>query len=154
MRSVLVAGALLFVLPVTSTAQKFPDANGEVLKGVTVFDAIFDVSVFLDVTANREVFIETGNNTFILALRRDGVRVEESAPNYLFCTVLAAKVLEVGYVAVWDLDYFAYSPDGIHALLWEKSGIMTFGPDGFQPERIGQKCADEFATEWLRWNPR
>ena len=144
----------LSVLPVMSIAQKFPDENGETLQGVTSFDAKFAVSVFLNVTANEDRFRENGSDAFTLALRRDGVRVEESASNYLFCNVSAAQALEIGYVAVWDLVYYAFNPDGLHALLWKVGGIMTFGPGNFKAEAIAQECADAFASEWLKWNPK
>lgn len=90
---------------------------------------------------------------FILSLRRDGVRVEEVAPNFLFCIISATQVPS-GVVFTWDVHYFLFNPEGVHLLMWETGGIVTRPPNDFSPKDTAQQCADAFVSEWLRWNPR
>ena len=79
----------LFVLASPADAQLFADDNGRVLDGVLAFDAVVSVTApdaepGVQVPANFEENLE---DAFVLALRRDGVRVEADAPNYLTCRV-------------------------------------------------------------------
>ena len=135
-------------------AQEFPELNGAALAGVDQFDARFLIDTWLDVDLDQDLFGENGTREFVLALRRDGVGVEESASNYLFCRVSAASVSN-SVVFVWDVEFYDFNfntDDGLHPLLWRIGGITTGGSGNFTPERVAERCADAFASEWLRWN--
>ena len=135
------------------SAQVFPDGNGAALAGVEAFDASVVVVTWLSMDRDRERFQENANASFILALRRDGVRVETSVPNYLFCSISAAEALDTTTAYHWSVQYYDYNATGLHTLLWETGGIVTVGLDNFTPESTIEECANAFASEWLRWNP-
>ena len=142
-----------------ANAQGFPRNNGEALAGVAEFDAQFMVATWLANSRSEEVFEENGQGAFVLALRRDGVRVDTGAPNYLFCEIYAAENTVVGggsagWTYVWQVRYFEFSGLGLHTLLWETGGIATRGMVSFLASEVAQQCADAFVSEWLRWNPR
>ena len=110
------------------------------------------IDTWLDVDLDQDLFGENGTREFVLALRRDGVGVEESASNYLLCRVSAASVSN-SVVFVWDVEFYDFNTDdGLHPLLWRTGGIMSGGSDNFTPEMVADGCADAFASEWLRWN--
>ena len=135
-------------------AQFFPEANAEVLQDEEVFDAWTAISVWDDDIQNDpESFDDAATRAFILALRRDGIRVEESAPNYLVCEFGAIEVRNA-IVYTWDVQYYIYNPEGLHLLLWTTGGIASVSEARFEPEEVAQDCADAFSSEWLRWNPR
>ena len=97
-------------------------------------------------------FQENANNAFVLGLRRDGVRVDTAAPNYLFCRLwIASRNSIVTYV--WELEYYLFNPEGLNLLLWEAGGIVTVGSTSFTPATAAEECVNAFASEWLRWNP-
>ena len=73
-------------------------------------------------------FRDNANGDFILALRRDGIRVEPSAPSYLFCEIKLAGLADSSLVVYsWRIDFYDYTIDGLHALLWTTGGIVTVG---------------------------
>ena len=80
---------ILLIMPAVSSAGVFPDGNDIALKGVTAFDASAYVTAAVGVeeVINRSSFQTALNDAFVLGLRRDGVEVTGSAPNYLFCTI-------------------------------------------------------------------
>ena len=140
-------------VPGVGGAQIFPDANGASLAGVEEFDAAVAVLVWLSMDEDEETFRANANASFILALRRDGVRVESSAPNYLLCNIAVAKVLDTTAAYYWSIQYYDYNATGLHTLLWMTGGISTVGLNNFTPESTIEGCANAFASEWLRWNP-
>ena len=133
-------------------AQTFPDGNGAALAGVYEFDARVIVSTWLEIDSKRDRFRENAETAFILALRRDGVRVEITAPNYLYCYIKAADVLDSVVAYAWSVEYYDYNPDGLNALLWRSGGIVTVGRNNFTSESAVEECENAFASEWLRWN--
>jgi hypothetical protein len=141
----------LYFLMTTLEAGTFPDANGKSLQGVTEFDAkvIFEF--------NDEEKILSKENTqerFELALRRDGVVVSEAAPNYLLCR-LSIDINEGLVTYVIRVEYWDYSiGDELNKLLWEDPAMGTIGSANYTTDWVAQKCADEFAKEWLKYNPR
>lgn len=131
----------------------FPDENGNALAGVTTVDAIAMTVTWLGVDGDREVFNRNLQSALELGLRRDGVRVEGSAPNYLFCSLSVAQ--SGGLVAYsWRLTFYDYQAEGVHRLLWTAGGIVTVGGSNFNADEAAEECIDRFANEWLRWNPR
>ena len=143
----------LLVAAAPASGQQFPDQNGSALAGVTEFDARVFVLAWLDVDEDRARFRDNATDAFILALRRDGIRVEPAAPNYLICEITAAQPTEAIVVFNWDIAYYAYNPDGIHLLLWNDGGIAARGTNVFTAEDAAKLCGDAVASEWLRWNP-
>lgn len=150
-------GALLLaaVLAPSSVSGQavFPDANGQTLKGVLAVDAHALPVTWLNVELDRSTFEGNVQAAFELGLRRDGVRVESAAPNYLLCELSVAQ--NRGLIAYsWQLSYYGFASKGVHPLLWEASGIVTVGVDNFDGDAATEECVDRFAREWLRWNPR
>ena len=132
----------------------FPEQNGVALRGVEEFDASVVVLTWLNMDEDSERFRDNADSDFVLALRRDGIRVESSAPNYLFCEINLAGLADSSLVAyTWKIKFYDYTIDGLHVLLWETGGIVTVGRTNFTPESAVELCADAFASEWLRWNP-
>jgi hypothetical protein len=79
-----VCGLILIAPGIVSGQAVFPTGNGKALAGVVAVDASLWFPVALHVEPSvRDRWTETGQATFELALRRDGVRVESTAPNYL-----------------------------------------------------------------------
>lgn len=84
------------------------------------------VLAWLNVEANREVFLSNGQRALELGLRRDGITVEESAPNYLYCDIQAADA--DGIIAYsWSVKIFDFRLEGLQQLLWSTGGIGTVG---------------------------
>lgn len=150
---VLMMAAFVFG-PVKVVGQAiFPDENGKSLAGITSVDATATSVTWLNVPGNRENFDRNLQTAFELGLRRDGVRVEGSAPNYLHCGLSVAQSGGT-VVYAWRLWFFDYEPEGIHRLLWTAGGIVTVGGNNFTADEAAKVCVDRFANEWLRWNPR
>ena len=140
-------------VPGVGGAQIFPDANGASLAGVEEFDAAVAVRTWLSMDEDEERFQANANASFIVTLRRDGVRVESSAPNYLLCSISVAGVLDTTAAYHWSVDYYDFNTTGLHTLLWTYGGIVTVGLNNFTPESTIEECANAFTSEWLRWNP-
>jgi hypothetical protein len=131
----------------------FPEENGQALKGVQAVDAIVEIQTWLGMTGDRDRLEQNIQSAFALGLRRDRVRVDSSAANYLFCELKFAEAS--GLVAYsYDLAYYSFELSGVHRLLWTTGGIVTVGRSNFTPEAVAKTCVDAFANEWLRWNPR
>ena len=152
---------LLFIAMLISAAgsgvalsQQFPESNGISLKGLTSVDAMFTVAAWLNVTTEEAGFQQLGQTSLELALRRDGVVVETSAPNYLFCTVQAAESTSGLVFFTYTVEYYGFNSEGLHPLLWQKGGISTIGLTNFNAEIVAKNCADIFLNEWLKQNPR
>ena len=90
MRS-LVPLTLLLSVATTLKAQEFPLDNGEALAGVEEFDARVAVATWLGMDGDSALFQENASSAFVLGLRKDGVRVDTAAPNYLFCRLWTAS---------------------------------------------------------------
>ena len=147
---VVIAGSV----PVASAQSFFPNTNGVALADVDEFDARVFALTWLSMDGDREQFEENVQAAFVLALRRDGVRVESSAPNYLDCDLKMAGVRDsLQVVYSWSVDFYEFTVDGLHALLWTTGGIVTVGRNNVTPESAVEGCANAFASEWLRWNP-
>jgi hypothetical protein len=145
--------ALWAVEPTEARAQVFPNGNGISLAGVTAFDANITVPIWLNVDGDRDRFVSNAQSAWELGLRRDGVEVSSSSPNFLICSLAVAQ--SGGTVAVqYGVRYFGYKQAGLHPLLWEGGGMLTVGSDNFEADDIAQNCVDTFANEWLKWNPR
>ena len=139
----------------TASAQSFfPEHNGVALIGITTFDANVRVLTWLNMDGDLERFERNANSEFVLALRRDGMRVESSAPNYVFCDIRLAGLVDGALLAyAWDISFYDFTAGGLHVLKWTQGGVGTVGRDNFSPESTIEPCADSLASEWLRWNP-
>ena len=140
-------------VPGVGGGQIFPEENGASLAGVEEFDARVLVLVWLSMDGDEERFQANANASFILALRRDGVRVESSAPNYLRCDIAVAEVLDTTAAYHWSVQYYDFNATGLHTLRWTTGGIVTVGLNNFTAESTIEGCANAFTSEWLRWNP-
>lgn len=149
--TILLAGLLT---PQPGNAQAlFPSENGQALAGVVAFNAAFLATAWLNVESDQERFESNAQSAWVLGLRRDGVVVDEGSLNYLFCYAEVAQVS--GIVAYsWDVKFWQWRSNGVHALLWQTGGIATMGRNLFTPDEVAKDCGDGFAKEWLKWNPR
>lgn len=131
----------------------FPQSNGKALAGLRSVDAIVDVRTWLSMDGQRERVEANIQSAFELGLRRDGLVVESSAPNYLFCGLKFAQA--GGIVAYsWQVEYYDFEATGVHQLMWTSGGIGTIGRSNFDEQDLAKTCVDTFANEWLKWNPR
>ena len=152
--ALLLLGISLF-LPSSVYAQpRFPRANGESLTGVRTFNTVFEAAVWANVQEDQDEFQRAGQAAFELGLRRDGVGVEEGAPNFLICSVGVAESRDGLMTVHMSVEYFEHESDGVQRLLWETGGMATAGETTFSAERVAETCVDYFTNEWLRWNPR
>ena len=150
---IVAASALLVLIPGHSQGQAvFPDANGEALAGVTAVDAYFNTTAWIEVEADEDLFQSNAQSAFELGLRRDGVIVDPSAPNYLFCEIKSAQSGEI-VVNGFSVQYCTFESNGVHILAWEGGGVVTLGSSRFTAEQVPGDCVDYFANEWLKWNP-
>ena len=131
----------------------FPESNGRALKGVRSFDARTVVAVWLNMTRNRDSAERNMQAAFELSLRRDGAHVSLDAPNYLYCEVSFAYVEGIVFYH-WQVQYYEFRPNDVQALLWTTSGVVSVGERNFEDAAPARQCADAFANEWLKWNPR
>ena len=138
-------------LPVYS--QVFPAGNDRVLAGVTTFDAVLIVPLWLNVEHDIDRFKRNGQSTFELLLRRDGVRVDSDAPNYLICEISAAQSSGVVFYH-YAVEYWEWVPRGLNTLLWDTGGVVTIGARRFSHEQAVSDCVDAFSNVWLKHNPR
>lgn len=146
---------LLFLInsQATHAQSVFPSQNGSVLDGQTEFDAIASIGTWLNVEDDRERFASNLQTAFELGLRRDGVIVDFSAPNYLFCTISAAESYSIVFYS-YRVEYFLYNFEGVHKLLWTSGGVATVGSSNFDHESVAKDCVDTFSNEWLKQNPK
>ena len=154
---ILLISTLLLIVPLVK-ASVFPLNNGESLKGVKAFDASFIFGTedqrLLD-RFGREALTTGATNQFILGLRRDGVVVDSSAPNFLICTLSAVTSTSGDNVAYSvNVKYWDWSESGLNTLLWENGYIVAVGLSNFDINDVVQDCNDMFAGEWLKWNPK
>ena len=147
---------ILFVMPAVCSADVFPDRNDIALKGVTAFDANASVlsAVGVEEVLTRSSFETTLNNAFVLALRRDGVEVKASAPNYLNCEMRIGGNGPGTIVYTYSVRFFDYDSEGLNTLLWGSGGIVSIGSDNINAKDVAQDCADMFASAWLEHNPK
>lgn len=141
----------------SSKAQgRFPEDNGSVLRGVRAVDGQVVIAMWPEgIVTSEASFREASQRVFELGLRRAGLRVEASTPNYLICEVSAIKLGELRNVAyMWRVKYFTTEPMGPHRLMWELWGIGYREISDFKGEWLGQECVDTFEGEWLKWNPK
>jgi hypothetical protein len=144
----------LLVAPGLASAQVFPELNGKSLAGVRAFDAHVVLQVWLAMTQDKDRFEKNVQSAFELALRRDGVVVDQKAPNYLFCDLKFAEGGS-GLVAYsYQVAYYTVELQGPHRLQWVSGGMVTVGKSKLTEESVAKDCADIFANEWLKWNPR
>ena len=145
----------LIMFPATSSAQAvFPMFNGEALEGVQSFNALVSIPTWFNVSEDRERFRTNVQSYFELALRRDGVTVDGAVPNALLCEVWASES-DGGLVSyTYIVKYFTLSSFGVHRLEWRQGGVVTVGRRNFSAADVAQDCADTFANEWLKRNPR
>lgn len=144
--------ATAFVLPSMASAQVFPEANSEALRGVTAFDAQFITAVWQDVQADEERFKARGQAAFERGVRAAGPEVTTSAPNYLFCVISATQRGDVVFYN-YDIDYHLYREEGLQPLEWTAGGIASIGADGFTAEEVAGDCARTLSDAWREQNP-
>jgi hypothetical protein len=131
----------------------FPEANDRALAGVKVVDARVVIGTWLEMTEDRDRLRSNAQSAFELGLRRDGVVVESSAPNYLHCRVSFAEAEGI-VVYAYNVEYFEFATTGAHRLLWRSSGIVSVGRGNFSAAEVANYCSDSFGNAWLKWNPR
>jgi len=131
----------------------FPEQNGASLAGVKEFDARFVITVWLNMEQNQSNFQRNTESAFQLGLRRDGVVVDQVAPNYLLCVTNFVFNTEIIFFSI-DVKYYTYITDGVHYLNWETSLAGSVGSSNFNSDMIAKECVDLFSEEWLKWNPR
>ena len=145
---------LMFTFPWQGTlAQYFPDWNDSSLKVVTAFDARVSIPAWLGVEADRERFLQNAQAAFEVALRRDGVVVDESAQNYLICELSVAKSSGIVFFSR-GVEYWQWSSDGLHTLTWAAGGVVTVGLSNFNARDAIRGCVDQFTNQWLKHNPK
>ena len=115
-------------------------------------DARTPVPNWLNVEDDRDLFQSNAQSAFELGLRRDGVIVDPSAPNYLFCEIKSAQSGEI-VVNGFSVQYCTFESSGVHVLTWNAGGLATRGSSHFTAEQVPGDCVDYFANEWLKWNP-
>ena len=108
----------------------------------------------MGVTTEEAQFEEQGQTSLELALRRDGVVVETSAPNFLICEIKAAESTSGAVFFAYAVKYYGFNSEGLHPLLWSGGGITTIGLVNFNAELVAKACTDTFSNEWLKQNPR
>ena len=97
-------------------AAVFPEMNERALQGVKKFDAIALISTWLKMDGDRERTQSNIQSSLELRLRRDGIAVEQSAPNYLICEAHFATASRI-VVYSWSVEYFDFNTTGVHQLL-------------------------------------
>ena len=147
---------ILLIMPAVSSAGVFPERNAIALKGVTAFDASAYVAAALGVeeVINESSFETALNDAFVLGLRRDGVEVTGSAPNYLYCTVMIGGNGPGTIVYSVNIQFYDYDSEGLNTLLWEVNSILSVGSSNFNAKDVAQDCVDLFASDWLAQNPK
>ena len=150
---IIAAALVLAMSPPLAGQAVFPEWNGSTLTGVLEFDARMAVSTWLEIPEDRDRFQQNAQSAFELALRRDGVIVDEGAPNYLVCSISAAGNGGIRFYG-YSVEYYAFESSSVHRLLWKYGGVVTIGSSKFTSEEAAQDCADPFINEWLKWNPR
>ena len=143
--------ALALISTNTHAQSRFPNANGQALAGVSSFNASVLIS-WLNGDRERDLFLENVQSAFELSLRRDGIRVEGSAPNFLFCNIYAA---DTGGAVAWTtlVQFFSFEPAGLHRLMWQGGRLSTAERNSFTPDAVATGCGEIIADEWLKQNP-
>ena len=138
------------VLPVVASCGQL---NASALEGVTVVDAqiyvTWDDLITSTISADFEL---AAKKAFFLGLVRAGVKIEDTAPNYLACFI---NLLDVGSaVAIaYRVEYQEMVGEPIHwAITWRRAWVGAVGESRLDGESAGQTCVEAFEADWLRAN--
>ena len=140
----------------------FPINNRAALKGVKEFDYQTIIGRYDDFNTddeyklpNREIFETTLKDKILLGLRRDGVTVTITAPNYLMC-VVSVSLANSRVIYTIEINYYEYNSEenDVHKLLWTTGSLYTVGLSNFTAEGVANACVDDFSSAWLAENPK
>ncbi|MHB1194999.1 MAG: hypothetical protein ACYC6F_18405 [Longimicrobiales bacterium] len=129
----------------------YPGQNGAALANLRGVQAIVDVDAWMDVATDADRFRESSQRAFELALRRDGLVVEQVNSRELWCTVAAAQRGGTIFLR-WNLSLYDNEMP-LHRLLWSAGSIGMVGREAFTPQETARTCADLFVAEWVKQNP-
>ena len=125
----------------------------EVFIGVSTVNA--EITVDWDERISRTTesqFYSEMDRAFTLGLRRAGVKVDVTPPNFLSCDInvlyddgLVAYALGVEYMELVG---------GRLVITWRRSWIGTVGERNLDGADYAQNCVEEFESDWLQANPR
>lgn len=142
---------LCLLLPWAAQAQVFPRGNATALTGLHQTDVYVSVSDWIDMPEEPAAFRLGTQRAFEQELADSGISRRSGGHHYLVCDVQATTIgTDVTYTAtveLWNLR----STD-VHTMLWESGSMATAGVSGFNAERVGSECAQQFLAEWTRWN--
>src|SRR5690554_4650337 len=136
-------GFLLFVSGQNAYAQYFPQSNDTALRGIRTFDANIVIPGWLAVMRDEDQFRTDAQSAFVTGLRREGISVDPSAPNYLLCVLTAAQVDDQIFFTR-DVQYWEWSSNGLNRLIWEAGGVVTRTFHNFDHEEVARGCVDQF----------
>lgn len=150
------AALVAFVLTHATATQAGAQVVGQepaVLRGVTAVDAQVAISwvdaITKDGGPTETQYEEAFLNQFKAGLRRGGLTISETAPNYLFCSI-ALLYEDDGLVsAAQSVEYHEMmGPDQQWAITWTKMQVFTVGLQNFGGQDDAQWCASEFLEDW------
>lgn len=156
-----VVAAVLLSLSLGSIGPREADAQvvGQepaILTGVPAVDAQVAVSwsdpITKDGGPTETQYEQAFLAEFRAGLRRGGVQISETAPNYLFCSI--ALLYEDGIVsAAQCVEYHEIlGTEQQWAITWTKMQVFTVGLDNFGGQDDAGWCSESFIEDWRTVN--
>lgn len=143
---------LSLLLPWSLQAQVFPRGNGIVLSDINQLDLYVDVSRLLEIPGTDPVGFRLGSQRLLEEnLSSIGISRRPSNRLHLVCGVEATKAGALLAYAT-SVELWERQSTGVHSLLWRSNTIDAVEPGQFNAELLAATCADQFLSEWSRWN--
>lgn len=147
---------LAFSLASASTTQAGAQVVGQepaVLRGVMAVDAQVAISWIDAITKDggptETQYEEALLDEFKAGVRRGGVTISETAPNYLFCSI-ALLYEDDGLVsAAQSVEYHEMlGTDQQWAITWTQMRVFTVGLQSFGGQGDARWCVTQFLDDW------
>jgi len=125
--------------------------------GLTTVDAVVNVTWDERISGMSESnFTRQLEDAFRLGVMRTGVRLDQSAPNYLQCSiVLQFNTRGTTIAAAYEVrlrEFVTYKGQRQMAVTWSKLGVYIVGGSNLDPEYDGRECAETFELAWRSAN--
>ena len=149
-------GILVSAAPTRVMGQVVGQQPG-ILREITAVDAQVAVTWIDAITKDggptETQYEQAFLNEFRAGLQRGGLQISESAPNYLFCTIVLLYEEDSLVSAAQAVElHEPIGPDQQWAITWTRMQVFTVGFDNFAGADDAQWCSTSFVDDWRERN--